>query len=175
MATKIWIDRNTGSIHIGDVAVLEANQAKVSVEPLVANLVERSRDHGNGYEWLYFRDLTFGGQPAALSICFHDGHLEQASWSVQLPDAPMESGWPTKGAIDSEISFVREVLARQMEIHVGQKPWGEIWSSFDAKAFMAVNGLRYRRSSRPQRRWQLPGCKVRLRSGVFHWLRKGGF
>lgn len=145
MATELWIHRETGSIRVGDIAVLEPNQTKVSVGPLLADLLEGSRDHGNGFEWLYLRDLTFGGQPAKLSICFHDGHLEQASWSVQLHDAPMEGGWPTREAIDSELSFVREVLVRDMEIHPGRTPWGEVWSSFDAKGFMAANGLRYRR------------------------------
>jgi hypothetical protein len=56
----------------------------------------------------------------------------------------MEGGWPTREAIDRELSFIRETLVRDMNIHTGQMPWGEVWSSFDAKGFMAANGLRYR-------------------------------
>lgn len=146
MAPEISIDRDSGSIRIGDVALLKPHQRKDAVETQVANLLASSRDHGNGYEWLNLRGLTFGGQPASLSICFHDGHFEQASWNVGLADAPMEAGWPTRDAIDNELSFVREALARDMAIHAGQMPWGEVWSHFDAKGFMAVNGLRYRNS-----------------------------
>jgi len=145
MAAELWINRDTGEIRIGDLVSLQPNQIKGSIEPLMADLLEGSRDHGNGFEWLDLRRLTFGGQPAALSICFHDGRLEQASWSVQLPDAPTEGGWPTREAIDRELSFVRETLARDMNIHAGHMPWGEVWSSFDEKGFMAANGLRYRR------------------------------
>jgi hypothetical protein len=144
MAAELWINRNTGDIRIGDLALLQPSQSKSSIEPLVADLLEGSRDHGNGFEWLYLRGVTFGGQPAGLSICFHDGRLKEASWSVHLPDAPMEGGWPTREAIDRELSFIRETLVRDMNIHTGQMPWGEVWSSFDAKGFMAANGLRYR-------------------------------
>jgi hypothetical protein len=146
MAPEISIDRDTGSIRIGDVALMKPHQLKGAVEPQVANLLAGSRDQGNGYEWLNLRGLTFGGQPASLSICFHDDRFEQASWSVVLTDVPTEADWPTRDAIDSELSFVREALARDMDIHTGQMPWGEVWSHFDAKGFMAANGLRYRNS-----------------------------
>ncbi|MFC0202715.1 hypothetical protein [Novosphingobium soli] len=143
MAAELWINENTGEMRIGDLALLQPYQMKGSIEPLVIGLLEGSRDYGNGFEWLYLGGLTFGGLPARLSICFHNRRLEQASWSVRLPDAPTEAGWPTREAIDSELSFVRETLVRDMNIHAGQKPWGEVWSSFDAKGFMAANGLRY--------------------------------
>lgn len=144
MAAELWINRNSGEIRIGELALLQPRQSKGSIEPLAADLLEGSRDHGNGFEWLYLRGLTFGGQPAWLSICFHDGRLKEASWGVQLPDAPTQGGWPTREAIDDELSFVRETLIREMNIHTGQMPWGEVWSIFDAKGFMAANGLRYR-------------------------------
>lgn len=146
MAHEISIDRATGSIGIGDVVLLKPHQWKDAIEPKLADMLAASRDHGNGYEWLNLRGLTFGGQPASLSICFHDDRFEQASWSVNLNDAPREAGWPTRDAIDKELSFVREALARDMDIHTGQMPWGEVWSHFDAKGFMAANGLRYRNS-----------------------------
>lgn len=144
MAAELRIDRNTGDIRIGDVTTLRPNQTKSSIEPMIANLLKGSRDHGNGFEWLDLRDLTFGGEPAGLSLCFHNGRLEQASWNVQLPGAPMESGWPTRDAIEHELLFVRGTLTQDMNIQPGKMPWGEVWSSFDAKGFLAANGLRYR-------------------------------
>jgi hypothetical protein len=144
MDAELWINRTSGDIRIGNLALLQPSQSKGSIEPLVADLLDGSRDYGNGFEWLFLSGLTFGGQPAWLSICFHDGLLREASWNVQLPDAPTEQCWPTREAIDDELSFVRETLVREMNIHTGQMPWGEVWSTFDAKGFMAANGLRYR-------------------------------
>ena len=146
MGTQLTIDAQTGSLSVGGVR-LQPLQSKSEVEGQTALLVKGSRDHGNGYEWLFLGGLTFGGQPASVDLCFHDGRLEQASWSVQLPDAPMEGGWPTREAIDKEVAFVRGTLA-QYGLNIGDNPkkfsWGEAWSSFDAKGFLASNGLRYR-------------------------------
>ena len=59
----------------------------------------------------------------------------------------MEGDWPTREAIDAEVAFVRGVLARK-GITVGELPqkflWGEIWSIFDSKGFVAANGLRFK-------------------------------
>lgn len=143
MATAFSINSITGSIRIGEVASIAANQQKVEVVPRVSELITRSRDHGNGHDWLDLRNLAFGGQPAVLSLCFYDGLLKAAAWSVRLPNASTEGGWPTREAIDAEIAFVRQTLA-EMGIGVGSVIWGEVWSSFDPKGFMAANGLRYR-------------------------------
>lgn len=143
MEAQFTIDTQTGNLGVGDVW-LRPLQSKLEVEPQVAQLVKSSRDHGNGFEWLYLTGLTFGGQPASVGLCFHLGRLEEASWSVQLPDAPMDGGWPTREAIDREVAFVRDALARA---GLNAKfDWGEVWSSFDSKGFIASNGLRYRTS-----------------------------
>lgn len=146
MAIEFSIDRDTGSIRIGDIALLGPDARQATVQQQVDDLIVGSRDYGNGYEWLERGALTFGGRPAYLSLCFQNDALEQASWSVQLPDAATEGGWPTREAIDAEIAFVRRTLATEMGICAGHLPWGEVWSNFDTKGFMAANGLRYRHS-----------------------------
>ncbi|MDQ0250988.1 hypothetical protein J2W22_003052 [Sphingomonas kyeonggiensis] len=146
MAPSFSIDRQTGNIRIGDTVVLKSGEQRAAVEPQVATLADSSRDHGNGFDWLHLRGLTFGGQPAHLSLCFHDNLLEQASWSVRLPDAETDGGWPTRDAIDAEVAFVHRTLTNEMGIRAGSLPWGEVWSSFDAKGFLAANGLRYYRA-----------------------------
>jgi hypothetical protein len=146
MSPPFSIDRQTGSILIGETIFLEPAEHKDSVRPKVRHLVDGSQDHGNGFEWLYLHQVTFGGHPARLSLCFHDDLLEQASWSVQLPHAENVGGWPTLKAIDAEVEFVLRTLRDQMDIHPGRFSWGEVWSSFDARGFMAANGLRYRPS-----------------------------
>lgn len=146
MTTAFSIDRDTGSIRIGDTMLLKPDAQKATIDPQIGDLVAGSRDHGNGYEWLDLGELTFGGRPAHLSLCFHRGVLDQATWSVRLPDVALEGGWPTRDAIDAEIAFVRHTLAVEMGINAGHLVWGEVWSSFDPKGFMAANGLRYRRA-----------------------------
>jgi hypothetical protein len=146
MGEPISIDPRTGSINVGE-ARLKPLDTKAETEPLIANLLDAPRFHENGYEWVYLRGLTFGGQPASMGLCFHNGRLEQASWSVQLPNAPMQGDWPTREAIDDEIAFVRGILASDgMDVRKGAMEffWGEVWSDFDAKGFLASNGLRYR-------------------------------
>lgn len=143
MATPFYIDGATGGVRIGDTVLLAPHQPKASVEGQIADLLSGSRDHDNGYEWAHLTGLTFGDLPADLSLCFHDGCFEQAAWSVQLPNAVTEGGWPTRSAIDDEVSFVRNTLTKVMGLHTGRTPWGEIWSNFDAKGFLASSGLRY--------------------------------
>jgi hypothetical protein len=131
---------------VGEVR-LERGHRRSGVEALVSALVSGERDHGNGYAWLYLRGLSFAGCDAGLSLCFHHGRLSMASWSVTLPDAVLEGGWPTREAIDQEIAFVRAALAREIGYAPGERrmdfDWGEIWSEFDPKGFLASNGLRY--------------------------------
>ena len=141
---SLVIDPSSGTIRIGDAIRLESHETRASVESKVADLANGARDHGNGYAWLYLGGLTFGSQPAGMGLCFHDDRLEQIDWNVRLPDAPMEGGWPTREAIDDELSFVRSVMVNEMGLTIGQTTWGEVWSAFDAKGFLASNGLRYR-------------------------------
>ena len=142
----IAIDPRTGAIGVGTGVRLEPFQSQRTIEPLVADLIVQRQDHGNGYIWLYLDGLGFGGQPASLSLCFHGGRLEQISWNVMLPGAPLKDGWPTPEAIDAEIQFVRDVLAREgLALDGGTRncAWGSLWSDYDPRAGMASHGLRY--------------------------------
>ena len=149
MESQFSIDPRTGNIAVGQTH-LRRLQSKTEIVPQIAPFIERSRDHGNGYEWLYLKDLTFGGRPASLGLCFHEGRLRSASWSVRLQNVTGDSGWPSPREINEEIVFVRSILA-DTGLKVGKKPatfaWGEVWSSFDAKASVASHGLRYRGNS----------------------------
>jgi hypothetical protein len=138
------IDRDSGGILFDGALAIEPGARSIDVERRVQDLILRSRDHGNGYRWLDLGGLSFGGQPAWLSLGFHDAVLEQVDWSVSLDGAASEGGWPTRGAIDAEIAFVRATLTQQMGLVPGTQPWGEVWSDFDPKGFQAANGLRYR-------------------------------
>lgn len=152
MTHDLSIDPASGSLRIsGLTALISAGQTKADIEPLLAPFARGGRDHGNGYAWLDFGGLSFGGYPSGLSLCFFEDRLVEARWGVSLPDAPMEGGWPTRQAIDDEVRFVQRILTEQL----GRSPdaasfgWGQVWSMFDAKGFLAAHGIRY--TQNPQR------------------------
>lgn len=141
----LTIDRATGALRVGDVTLAAgADMAEAkALEPFWAG----ARDHGNGYAWLYFDGLGFGGRPCGLGLCFRDGRLDQASWGLAAADAG-DDAWPDREAIERETEFVRAVLRDQLgrPFSTGEErfAWGEVWSLFDAKGFSASSGLRYR-------------------------------
>ena len=149
MTSPMSIDPKTGAILIGDTVRLTPYQSISSIQPLVVPWLTQAEDHSNGHETLSLRDLEFGGHPAGLGLSFHKGHLAGAQWSVMLPDALMESGWPTREAIDAEVAFMRIALAKAMGKSQPQqriiRRWGELSSVFDERAFIALSRLRYRR------------------------------
>ena len=149
MAIPISIDPRDGSISLGDDIRLEAFQKRRAIEPRISDLVETTQDHCNDYEWLHLRELSFGGHPAWLALCFHGGRLDQVSWSVRLPTVSREGRWPSREEIDEEIAFVRSALARD-GLNVGEGdttcPWGTVWSHYDPRGDLASHGLRYQRA-----------------------------
>jgi hypothetical protein len=143
---ELTIDPATGALGFGDGVTLTAGAemaAAKALEPFWAG----ARDHDNGYAWLYFDGLGFGGRPCNVGLCFRDGRLDQASWGLVAPGADPDA-WPDREAIDRETGFVRAVLREQLgrSFSTGEErfAWGEVWSLFDEKGFAASSGLRYR-------------------------------
>jgi hypothetical protein len=83
------IEPTSGNIRLDNVQ-LHANQPKAQIEREIGHLVTGSRDHMNGYEWLYLGGLTFHGHPSKLYLRFHNERLCEALWHVELPDAPQD-------------------------------------------------------------------------------------
>src|ERR1700679_2992520 len=101
MAHDLSVDPPSGALRISGLSTdISAGLKKADIERVLAAFARGGRDHGNGYEWLSFGGLSFGGYPCGLGLCFFEGRLTMAKWNVSLPDAPMEGGWPTRGAID---------------------------------------------------------------------------
>lgn len=121
--------------------------AKADAEAQMAEFFKGTHDHGNGYSWSSFSGFDFGGMPCSLSVGFHEGRLNMVLLGVDLPGADQEEGWPTQKAIDNEVAFVRRVLHKQLGRNFGNHavsfPWGEAWSRFDPKGFMASAGVSY--------------------------------
>jgi len=148
MHPSLSFNSNDGSIHIASVAEpIAQGMQKERAASALATFFRSQTDHGNGYEWLAFHHLTFNAKPCGISLCFHLGKLQEAHFGVALPNAPLEGGWPTREAIDAEISFMRQALAQSFSrsFSTGQEQfsWGVVWSAFDAKGFQASSGIRY--------------------------------
>ena len=142
------IDPSTGAISIdGNSLMLVRGVSINTVRTALSSFYRTHIDHGNGYEWLAFQNLTFWDQPCGLSAGFKDGALVEVNWGVSLPNSPTEVGWPTREAIEQEVCFVRaalsEKLSRSFSSGLEQFPWGTVWSQFDPKGFTASAGVRY--------------------------------
>ena len=148
MNPSLTINAEDGTMQIeGCTTVIRAGLSSGDVLSALLQFHQRNIDHKNGYTWFSFHGLSFGGQPCGISMCFHFDRLTEGHWGVSLPYAEQEGGWPTRKAIDEEIEFVREVLSKALfgSFSSGKErfTWGEVWSMFDPKGFLASSGLRY--------------------------------
>ena len=148
MTSSLLFNSIDGSLHIeGCRTTIQRSLDRDLAASALSNFYRMAIDHKNGYEWLAFQGVNFGGYPCGFSLGFHLGRLEEIHWNVALPNAEMESGEPTREAIDAEIVFVRKILsdtfARGFSSGQEHFDWGCVWCVFDAKGFQASSGLRY--------------------------------
>jgi hypothetical protein len=148
MASSIQLDLSDGAVRLLDLGlVIRPGIDQTSAETMLSEFRKGAVDHANGYSWLNFHRLTFGTMPCVLALGFRQGALTQINFGVVLPHVTLELGWPTREAIDDEISFVRSVFRDQLQREFGDKPehfgWGVVWSGFDPKGFTATAGIRY--------------------------------
>ena len=148
MNPEIVIDPETGAVSFAGLpVVLHAGVPRETVAKALSSFFRSNQDHENGYEWLDFSGLSFGGRPAAISVCFRTSCLSEIAWGVSLGDGLDEPSFPTREECDAEIAFVRArlcvVFARSFSSGCEQFPWGEIWSCFDERSGCASSGLRY--------------------------------
>lgn len=143
----IELSPTTGAITIEGVEmVLAAGLRLDSARSALANFYRRSIDHNNGYEWLSFGGLSFAGRPCNISACFKETKLTEVHLGVSLSDI-QEAGWPSRQDIEREVAFVRAALSKSLHrsFSSGSEKfnWGQVWSVFDPKGFIASAGVRY--------------------------------
>lgn len=148
MKPSLTFDPSDGSASISGIPIrLRGGLSREAASSALVSLYCSILDYGNGYEWLSFQGVTFGGHPCGFALCFFQGSMTALHFSVMLPDAKIESGWPTKGAIDDEIAFARKELSAQLRSKIADCgstfSWGVAWSAFDPKGFQASSGVRY--------------------------------
>ncbi len=143
------LNATDGSIQLGNLpaligSTLLLDEARAAFAPLVRG----ERDVGTGYVWLSLHQLSLGGAPAGISLCFFGQQLSMVTMGVDLPGATLEDGWPTQAAIDAEVAFMRRTLGaalgRKLAGGHARFDWGEAWARFDPRGFMASSGIRYR-------------------------------
>lgn len=59
--------------------------------------------------------LLFERMPCGVALGFRQCGLTQIHLGVALPGVELEGTWPTREAINDEISFARKVLHEQLE------------------------------------------------------------
>ncbi|WP_428313055.1 hypothetical protein [Hydrocarboniphaga sp.] len=149
MSTAFMPSLADGSIQIhGSALKLGAGVSRVAAVAALGRHYSGNRELKDGGEWVYLQGLSFDGADSGMSLYFEHGALLEVNWSVILPDAELDGGWPSQEAIDQEIAFVRAALGKLKKrgSFSGREryAWGEVWCEFDAQAFSASSGLRYR-------------------------------
>jgi hypothetical protein len=144
----ISIDPRTGTMSFAGLsAQIQAGALRDNVATELAFFLYSNRDHGNGYEWLYFRGLAFGGKPATVSVCFLKGEARKIHWDVWTRSSPGDASWPSRRETDGEIAFVRDALSKMLSrpFSAGTEvfSWGEAWCVYDERDDCASSGLRY--------------------------------
>lgn len=148
MLPALSIAPDDGVIRIqGLDQVIRPGLAKAVAMAAFAALYRAHIDYRNGYEWLAFHRVGFGGRPCGFSLCFHLGLLEQLHFGVSILGMKSPQGWPDRDASEREIVLVRGELRRQLQrdFRSGheQFSWGAVWSVFDEKSYQASSGLHY--------------------------------
>lgn len=148
MHHEMTIDPATGAVSLYGISlVLKAGLARDVVAAELAAFFRSERDLRNGYVWLELERLSFGGKPAWVSVCFHQGRLSELHWSVSLRDDVSDTSWPTREESDREVAFLRAVLhpmvGRSFASGGETFPWGVMWANFDERGGFAGAGLRY--------------------------------
>jgi hypothetical protein len=148
MAPPFTLNPSDGSASVAGYTIclgkgLFREEAALVLKPLF----RMANGFGNGYEWLSFHNVTFGGSPCGFALGFRDGQLTEIHFSVMLAGAEMQEGGPTRQAIEHELAFVRKELRSQLGVEISEGAahfrWGSAWSMFDPKGFQASSGVRY--------------------------------
>lgn len=147
MTPSVHVDVTNGSVNLGPQHTIRRGASQADLEAMLGEFKAGDVDYGNGSYWLYLQNLTFGEMPCQLALLFRKKRLTEIHFAVALPDAPVESGWPTFEAINDEIAFVRKVFHMQLKRKFRNKAerfgWGEAWSSYDERGFRATAAIRY--------------------------------
>jgi hypothetical protein len=115
MTPSVLIDIADGSVKLlGSQYTIRRGASQADLEVMLSEFKAGAVDYGNGCSWLCLQDLTFGEMPYQLALHFSKKRLTEAHSAVALPNAPVESGWPTLKAINDDITFVRNVLHMQL-------------------------------------------------------------
>jgi hypothetical protein len=143
---SITINPENGNVLVEDFALTVFRGAMIeSVRRELAALIYAESDMQTGYVWVRLQSVSFGNQPAAMSLCFFEDKLQMVTLGIALPDDDVDGNWPTEVTSWRHVAFMRKELERQLLCSLDQQnfSWGSAWSNFDIKGFRASAGICY--------------------------------
>lgn len=109
-------------------------------------VLHRHRDHGNGFEWLDFHRLAFGGWPCRLSACFQEGYLVDMIWWISRT-WPYDDPWPSERELSEQLETLRRTLQAQLlrpfQGASERFVWGDVRPHYQYQTGAAQVALRY--------------------------------
>jgi hypothetical protein len=143
----VTINPKDGAIQIdGFTLILVKGTLIDSVKTELFDVIQAENDMLTGYRWVHLKSLTFGNQPAGLSLCFLNKKLDMVTIEIAMPDDEDDQNWPTEATSLRQVEFMRKELERQLSCNLDKQNfiWGSAWANFDIKGFMASAGIRYK-------------------------------
>lgn len=143
----VTIDPKSGAVQIESFSLNLVKGIFIdTVKTELSKIIQTENDMQTGYRWIHLKSLTFGNQPAGLSLCFLNEKLNMITIEVTLPDDESDQNWPTEATSQRQVEFMRKELEQQLSCKLGEQnfPWGSAWANFDSKGFMASAGIHYK-------------------------------
>lgn len=143
----VAVNPKNGAIEIEGFALTLVKGALIdSVKTELLNVIQAENDMLTGYRWVHLKSLTFGNQPAGLSLCFLNEKLDMVTIEIAMPDDEDDQNWPAEATSLRQVEFMRKELESQLSCNLDKQNfiWGSAWANFDIKGFMASAGIHYK-------------------------------
>ena len=125
------INTENGNFSLNAEMVINANKEFVEVNSF--DLDKTSNNMGNGYEWIYFKNIEIGNLFFFLNVCFFQNKTKMIifSFSESQIKNPSWDNWNENEAI-TNLERIEEWLNKS----IGNRRkfnWGNISSNYDSK------------------------------------------
>ena len=135
------INIDNGNFSLNAEMVIYANKEFAEVNSF--DIDKTTNDMGNGYEWIYFKNIKIGSFYFFLNVCFFKNKTKMIifSFSESQVENPSWDNWNENEQITNKINF-EDWLNKS----IGSKRkfnWGEISSNYDSKGGGASVTINY--------------------------------
>jgi len=125
-------------VEVGGITISsKLTEVEVSSLPEVTQ-----RDMKNGYVWYALPPIKVNGEVVIFDICFYEEKIE--SVSIYISNPQKYGGWSDfSEARQKSRAIDTEAWLSRLGHHVGNYPWGQIWSGYDSKGGSGHGVVRY--------------------------------